>query len=69
LVEVISFTPRPLYYQGKSPRYPLDKRLDGAQARSGRRGEDKNILPLSVAMLTELPWIGEEKFEQGKGKK
>jgi hypothetical protein len=42
---VVSFTPRPLYPQGKRPRYPLDKRLGGPQYRSGRRGKEK-ILPL-----------------------
>jgi hypothetical protein len=39
---VVSFTPRPLYPQGKSPWYPLYKRLVGPQSRSGRRGGDKN---------------------------
>jgi hypothetical protein len=39
---VVSFTPRPLYSQGKSPCYPLDRRLGGPQNRSGRGGEDKN---------------------------
>jgi hypothetical protein len=28
---VVSFTPRPLYPQGKSPWYPLDRRLGGPQ--------------------------------------
>jgi hypothetical protein len=28
--------------QGKSPRYSLDKRLDGPQSHSGRGGEEKN---------------------------
>jgi hypothetical protein len=28
---VVSFTPRPLYSWGKSPLYPLDRRLGGAQ--------------------------------------
>jgi hypothetical protein len=41
-----SFTPRPLYPQGKSPWYPLDKRLGGPQSRSGRGGEEKNSHPL-----------------------
>jgi hypothetical protein len=40
----MSFTPRPLYPQGKSPRYPLDRRLGGPQSRSGR-GEDKILDP------------------------
>jgi hypothetical protein len=31
--------------QGKSPWYPLDKRLGGPQSRSGRGGEEKNSQP------------------------
>jgi hypothetical protein len=40
---VVSFTPRPLYLQGKIRRYPLDRRLGGPQNRSGRGGEEKVI--------------------------
>jgi hypothetical protein len=38
---------RPLYPQGKSPWYPLDRSLGGIQSRSGRGGEEKNsqLLP------------------------
>jgi hypothetical protein len=36
---VVSFTPRPLYFQRKSPWYPLDRRLGGLQSRSGYGGE------------------------------
>jgi hypothetical protein len=32
--------------QGKSPWYPLERRLDGPQSRSGRGGEEKNSQPL-----------------------
>jgi hypothetical protein len=39
---VVSFTPRPLYSQGKSPWYPSDRRLCGPQSRSGRGSEEKN---------------------------
>jgi hypothetical protein len=39
---VVSFTPRLLYPQGKSPWYPLDRRLGGPQSRSGRGGKEKN---------------------------
>jgi hypothetical protein len=39
---VVSFTTRPLYPQGKSPWYPLDRRLGGPQSRSGCGGEEKN---------------------------
>jgi hypothetical protein len=42
---VASFTPRPLYSQGKSPRYPLDKRLGGPKSRSGRCGVEKITCP------------------------
>jgi hypothetical protein len=31
--------------QGKSPWYPLDRRLGGPQSRSGRGGEEKNSHP------------------------
>jgi hypothetical protein len=40
---VVSFTLRPLYFQGKSPWYPLDRRLGGLQNQSGRGGEEKNF--------------------------
>jgi len=43
---VVSFTPRPLYHRGKSPWYPLHRRLGGPQSRSGRGGEEKNSQPL-----------------------
>jgi hypothetical protein len=33
------------YPQGKSPLYPLDRRLGGPQSRSGRSGEEKNSQP------------------------
>jgi hypothetical protein len=43
---VVSFTHRPLYLQGESPWYPIDRRLGGPQGRSGRGGEEKNSQPL-----------------------
>jgi hypothetical protein len=43
---VVSFTPRPLYPQGESPWYPLDRRLAEPPSRSGRCGEEKNPQPL-----------------------
>jgi hypothetical protein len=45
-MEVVSFTPRPLYPQGKSPWYPLDRKLGGPQSRSEPGGEEKNSQPL-----------------------
>jgi hypothetical protein len=43
---MVSFTPRPLYPRRKSPWYPSDRRIGGAQNRSGRGGEEKNSQPL-----------------------
>jgi hypothetical protein len=46
---VVSITRRPLYFHGKSPWYPLDRRLSGPQKRSGRGKENKkkkNAQPL-----------------------
>jgi hypothetical protein len=62
---VVSFTPRLLFPSGKSPLYPLTKRLGGLQSRSERCGIEKNLLLLSgielrlsspypVAILTAL---------------
>jgi hypothetical protein len=62
----VSFTPRPLYPQGKNPWYSLGRRLSGPQSRSGRGGEEKNFQSLTglelpiiqpVAYTTELPWL------------
>jgi hypothetical protein len=33
---VVNIMPRPLYLQGKSPWYPLDRRLGESQNQSGR---------------------------------
>jgi hypothetical protein len=43
---VVSFTPRLLYSHGKSPWYPLSRRVGEPQNRSGRGGEEKNSQPL-----------------------
>jgi hypothetical protein len=44
---VVSFTHRPLYPQGKSRWYPLDRRLGGPQSRSGCGGEQINSQPVA----------------------
>jgi hypothetical protein len=41
---MVSFVPRHFHPGGKSPQYPLDRRLGGAQSRSGRNGEDNLAL-------------------------
>jgi hypothetical protein len=43
---VVNFTPRPLYHREKRSLCPSDRRLDGSLSRSGRRGKEKNFLPL-----------------------
>jgi len=45
-MEVVSSTPQPLYPQGKSPYYPVDRRLGGPQSCSGHGGKEKNSQPL-----------------------
>jgi hypothetical protein len=52
---VVRFTQRPLYPQGKSPRYRLDRRLGGPQSRSGRCGEEKILDPAGTR--TPTPWV------------
>jgi hypothetical protein len=43
---VVNITPRPLYPEGKSPWYSLDRRLGGLRSRSGHGGEETNSQPL-----------------------
>jgi hypothetical protein len=49
---VVSFTPRPLYPQEKSPWYPLDRRLGGPQSRSGSGGDgyDDTLVFLALTL-------------------
>jgi hypothetical protein len=65
---MVNFTPRPLYPQGKSPWYPLGRRLGGLQSQSERGGERKNSQPLPVLeppiiqtvaqrYTTEISWL------------
>jgi hypothetical protein len=41
---VVTFTHRPFYPRGKSPRCPINKRLGGSQSRFGRCGEYVHFL-------------------------
>jgi hypothetical protein len=50
--QVVSFTPRPLYPEGKSHLYPSYRRLGGPQSRSGRRREEKILSPTGIRTLT-----------------
>jgi hypothetical protein len=64
---VVSFTPWPLYPQGKSPWYPLDRRLGGMQSWSGCSEEKISqllpeleapiIQPVAQCYTTELSHI------------
>jgi hypothetical protein len=69
--------PSPLYPQGKSPRYPLHRRLGRPQNRSGRGYEEKNLRPYRelkpgriahslVTLLTELPVLRNSYIVLGK---
>jgi hypothetical protein len=49
---VVSFTLRPLHPQGKSPWYPLDRRLGGHQSRSGHSGTYIKIIGQVLRMCT-----------------
>jgi hypothetical protein len=42
---VVSFMLLPLYLQGKSPKYQLDRMLGGPKSWSGYYGEEKNLAP------------------------
>jgi hypothetical protein len=59
---MVSFTLQPLYPQGKSPWYPLDRRVGGPQSQSGRGGLEKNsqlppgIEPLPVVLYMCENW-------------
>jgi hypothetical protein len=50
---VVSFTPWPLYLQGRRPHCLLDRRLGGPQSQS-ERGEEENI---SSLYRESNPWI------------
>jgi hypothetical protein len=52
---VVSFTPLPLYPRGKSPRYPLDRRLGEPQSRSGPCEQEKNLALPGIEPGPELP--------------
>jgi hypothetical protein len=51
---VVSFKNLPLYSRGKSPQYPLDRRLGGPQTLSGRYGHI-NILDPTVTQTPPTP--------------
>jgi hypothetical protein len=51
---VVSITTRPLYPQGKSPSYPLCRRLRGPQSWPGRGGKEINFYSLLAHILIVL---------------
>jgi hypothetical protein len=49
--------------QGKSPWYPLDRRLGGPQSRSGRGGEEKNSQPPpAMEPRTPIDYVSQKKI-------
>jgi hypothetical protein len=62
---VVNLTHRPLYSQGKSPWYPLERKLAGPQNRAGRGGEEKNshvynftsTLILKIGLFSQFSWM------------
>jgi hypothetical protein len=50
---VVSFTPRPFYPQGESPKNQLDRRLGGPQSQSGY-AETRKFLTLQGLKLRPL---------------
>jgi hypothetical protein len=51
---MVSFTLRPLYSRGNTPKYPLDRKLGGPQSQPGRSGEEKILDPTRTR--TPTPW-------------
>jgi hypothetical protein len=47
--------------QEKSPQYPLNKRLDGPQSRSGHGGKHKNPYPSQRSNPLVQPIVGDMK--------
>jgi hypothetical protein len=62
---VVSFTTRPLYPQGKSSWYALDRRLGGPQSRSGHSGEEREntitILELMFVKTITINSLNDDK--------
>jgi hypothetical protein len=47
--------PRSLYAQGKSPGYPLDRRLGGPQSRFGRGGAVSKSRDILYILISNVP--------------
>jgi hypothetical protein len=48
---VVNVTPRSLYNMRQRRRYPVNRRLNDTQSRSGRCEKDKNVLAISTTKL------------------
>jgi hypothetical protein len=55
----------PIYVQGRTPRYSLDRRLGGPKSRSGLFVEKKNSQPLA-GTRTPIIWSSNTLYPQGK---
>jgi hypothetical protein len=64
---VVSITVRPLYPQGKSPCYPLDRKRRRPQSRSANGGEEKNSHPLpELEVNVQNPSTGLFQHQNGR---
>jgi hypothetical protein len=66
---VVSFTPRPRYPRGKSPRYLMDRRVNGAQSRFGRCGEEKNLAMSGIEPGRSSPYFYSELAKRNPARK
>jgi hypothetical protein len=66
---VTNITPLPLYVLGKSPQYPLIRRLGGPQSRSGRCGEEKNPALSGIESGSSSPTLYRLSYPESWGRK
>jgi hypothetical protein len=51
---MVSFAPQPRYAWGKSPQYPLERKLGGLQNWSEQLGEEKILAPAGANKFSAL---------------
>jgi hypothetical protein len=66
---VVSFTSWPLYLQGKSPWYPLDRRSGGLQSWSGCGSKEKKSMPLLGAKQKCVKQVKKEDITEETGRR
>jgi hypothetical protein len=63
---VVSFTLQLLYPQGKSPWYPLDRRLGGPESWSGHCREKYNLAPPGIEPRPSSPLLYQLSYPERK---